>query len=77
MSLKKLKCRKCKKKFEKGVIVVVGGENYLFCHDCYEPLKHCSYLTISQFHGAAKKENWLKRRMREARERRARGETLW
>lgn len=69
-------CVKCGFSSANHSIIVEGGIGYLFCKACANVLESLPTGTIENFVGP-KKESWVAKNMREARERRANGESLW
>lgn len=70
-------CSKCDGKVTTGSMIVEGGIGYFFCDPCMNILEECpTGNTIANFLGP-KKETLIEKNMREARERRERGESLW
>jgi hypothetical protein len=70
-------CAKCNDEAD-GSMETEGGEVYLFCKACSDLLeKVAPGNTISNFLGREKKEKWVEKNMREARERRKNGIKLW
>jgi hypothetical protein len=67
-------CAKCRLPGDK--MIVEGGVGYIFCKSCGETLEKLPTSTIQGFIGT-KKETWVAKNMREARERRAAGKGLW
>ena len=64
------KCRKCKKRRKVSHLVYGSGQNHYFCSKC-----SCNLLII--FDEEQKDENWVLKNIREAKERRDRGDSLW
>ncbi len=69
-------CSKCNLSTEGGSTLVEGGQEYYFCPTCTKILDSQPNQTMFSFLGP-KKESWVARNIREARERRARGQLLW
>lgn len=72
----KSKCAKCLVCTEKLAAVAGGGKSYLLCKACTDLIESSEGNWIERFHGI-KEESWVARNIREAKERRARGESLW
>ena len=70
-------CAKCIDESKHGSFFTQGGETYWFCLPCSNVLNEMPTGSIEVFLGPNKKESWVAKNMREARERRARGESLW
>ncbi len=71
------KCSKCKLSSKDGSIRTEGGKVYVFCSSCSYALDQVSFISIGTFLGSRREETWVAKNMREARERRSRGEFLW
>jgi len=68
------KCKKCKKDAKEGASFVEGGIVYKFCKDCAESIETSGKsMPVHQFLNETK----VDRSIREAKERRDRGESLW
>ncbi len=73
----KNKCAKCKGDLAGGSIITEGGKSFLFCKTCVDFLQeHPSGHKIHHFL-PAEKETWVAKNVREAKERREKGETPW
>jgi len=70
-------CAKCKDECKAGSFFTEGGQTYWFCLPCSNVLNQMPTGNVEAFLGPKKKESWVAKNMREAKERRARGESLW
>lgn len=69
-------CAKCKDKIDGNIIAVQGSISYLVCSPCSEKFESLpTNLTVNFFN--PNKETWVAKNMREAKERRVRGELLY
>lgn len=74
----KKKCAKCKDDLAGGGVFVESGESFSFCKTCSDLLEKApTGNTIHDFLGHKKYESWVARNIREARERREKGESPW
>lgn len=71
-----MSCDKCGRYAKHPFTVVIGGAFYLLCETC-ETLYDIMPTGAEQDFIPNKKEFWVARNMREARERRAKGISLW
>jgi predicted amidophosphoribosyltransferase len=67
-------CSKCKEEVEKYHMVTEGGIVHSFCNTCMQKLEN--YNTVRDYCWD-KKESWVDINMKEAKERRERGQGLW
>ena len=70
-----VKCAKCNDEAT-SEIVIEAGEQFQFCTACQRVLKDCPTQTIFSFLGP-KRESWVAKNIRMAKERRASGKRLW
>ena len=70
------RCAKCEGLSELSTHMTSGGVCYILCESCFEQVKDCPTGSLETFM-APKKESWVAKNMREARERRALGKFLW
>lgn len=73
----KHQCTKCKDSVINGSLMSEGGICYVFCKRCHDLLQHAPTNNLAHFVGEEKRETQVDINMREARERRARGELIW
>jgi hypothetical protein len=73
-----MSCAKCEEDAD-GSTFVEGGYTFTFCKTCSDILDELDRTgnVIHDFLGSKKKGSWVARNIREARERRARGELYW
>lgn len=72
------KCKKCKKDAKNGATFVEGGIAYKFCQECSHKIEESGKsMPIHHFMNPDKKETKVMKNIREAKEARARGESLW
>lgn len=68
-----VKCDKCLKRRNRASVSMQGGKTYSFCADCTEDLKNFTPTSIELFIH----ETWVSKNIRKAKERRAKGQSLW
>ena len=69
-------CARCNESIAEGGFITSGGICYSLCKLCFDIVESSPTGTLESFMGA-KKERWVAKNMREARERRAKGHFLW
>ncbi len=73
----KYRCANCDKSPESmQVNIIEGGVVYSLCKECEDDLESKPTASITAFLGS-KTENWVMKNMREAKERREKGEGFW
>lgn len=70
------KCAKCSDSIEGVNMYVEGGNGYFFCKTCSTILDSNPKENVASFLGP-RLETWVAKNIREARDRRARGEGFW
>ncbi len=73
----KNKCAKCKTKDSTSSIYVEAGNAHVFCKQCSDILDDLPTNNVTHFVEQEKVENAILKNIKEAKERRARGESLW
>lgn len=76
----KYECAKCKSCIDKGSKRTEGGSEFWFCATCSELLDRDLSLSILNFLGAQRYNDWfnsIQKNMRKARENRANGMSPW
>ena len=73
----KYKCKKCKCDAEGGCIITEAGDINRFCINCTEKLERLPTGNTVHHFLSEKEENWVAKNIREAKEKRDKGQSPW